>query len=107
NEIDPTVAKSDYTSNQLVGGLKTGKTVELKEDVNDDLPAGTVMKYSGDPVADTVNLDVDVQDYTDEALWEKTTPNIGYIDYATDRIFLGDTALVTEDRITYTHRPRV
>ena len=28
----------------------------------------------------------------------------GYVDYATDRIFLGDTSLVTEDTITYTNR---
>ena len=104
NEIDPLVAKSDYTSDQTVFGLKTGKTVELKSNVNGDLPVGTVMKYIGDPVADTVDLAVTAQDYTDDTLWEKSTPAVGYVDYATDRIFLGDTALVTEDVIDYTNR---
>jgi len=104
NEIDPLLAKSDYTTDQSAFGLMEGKTVELLSDVSDDLPAGTVMKYVGDPVSDTVNLAITAQDYTDESLWEITTPPVGYIDYATDRIFLGDTALVTEDVITYTNR---
>ena len=67
-EIDPLVAKSDYTSDQTVAGLKKGKTVELTADVNDDLPAGTVMKYIGASMADTVALAT--QNYADVSLWE-------------------------------------
>jgi hypothetical protein len=107
NEIDPLLAKSDYDSNAQAFGLMTGKTVELKTTVNSDLPAGTVMRYIGAPVADTVNLAVSAQDYTDDSLWEITTPPVGYVDYASDRIFLGDVALnglVTEDVINYTNR---
>ncbi|MCB1998993.1 MAG: LEPR-XLL domain-containing protein, partial [Rhodoferax sp.] len=102
-EIDPLVAKSDFTSDQTVFGLKSGKTVELTADVvGSALSAGTVMKYIGASVADTVLLAA--QDFTDAALWEVSTPSFGYVDYDTDRIFLGDTALVTEDVITYTNR---
>ena len=101
-EIDPLVAKSDYTSDQTVAGLKKGKTVELTADVNDDLPAGTVMEYIGASVADTVALAT--QNYADVSLWEKSTPALGYVDYDTDRIFFGDVALVTEDVIDYTNR---
>ncbi|HVK14038.1 MAG TPA: hypothetical protein VM597_35170, partial [Gemmataceae bacterium] len=104
NEIDPLLAKSDYTTAQSAFGLKTGKTVELLTEVNGDLPAGTVMKYVGAPVADTVNLAVAAQNYANPAVWEKSTPAVGYVDYATDRIYLGETGLVTEDVVNYTNR---
>jgi hypothetical protein len=109
-EIDPLIAKSDYTSDEQAFGLKTDSTVELKTTVNSDLPAGTVMRYVGDLVADTVNLAVSAQDYTDDSLWEKSSPAYGYVDYDTERIFLGNVALtsnvalVTEDTINYTNR---
>ncbi len=32
------------------------------------------------------------------------TPQIGYVDYANDRIYVGPNALVTEDTVTYTRR---
>src|SRR5262249_34510328 len=38
--------------------------------------------------------------------WTEHTnpPRIGYVDYANDRIYVGPTALVTEDTVTYSNR---
>lgn len=101
-EIDPLVAKTNHTSDQVISGLEPEQTVELKTAVNADLPAGTILKYIGVPLTGQVNLAT--QTYSDPQQWERSTPAFGYVDYATDRIFLGDVALVTEDTINYTNR---
>jgi hypothetical protein len=103
-EIDPTVSAGTYTTDSTTPALKNGETVLLNADVNVDLPKGTVMKYIGVDINASTNLSIAVQDYADEDLWEVTTPNFGYVDYDGNRIFLGDTSLVTEDAFTYTNR---
>ncbi len=103
-EIDPTVSAGTYTTDDTTSALKNGETVLLKADVNSDLPKGTVLKYIGPDINASTSLAIADQDYADEDLWEVTTPNFGYVDYDGNRIFLGDTSLVTEDTITYTNR---
>ncbi|RPH58114.1 MAG: hypothetical protein EHM89_12940, partial [Acidobacteria bacterium] len=98
-EIDPTVSAADFKSNQTGVNLFRGNTVQLVAD-EDGFAAGTVMKYRGEYLE---SADLSAQVYNSD-LWEETTPNIGYVDYANDRIYVGPNALVTEDTVTYTRR---
>lgn len=99
-EIDPTVSAADFNSLQTGVNLLNGDTVQLVFD-EDGFAAGTVMKYLG---TDATAADLTNQNYADPAIWIQTTPNIGYVDYANNRIYVGPNALVTEDTVTYTRR---
>ena len=103
-EIDPTVSKATYRSDETNGvHLKAGDTVELLQDVmNPHAPTqvlyrkGTVLSYLGTGTGNS--------EYANTSLWQEGTPNFGYVDYDRNQIFLGDTSLVTEDTVIYTSR---
>ncbi len=101
-EINPTVKYGDavYTSDQTVMLLSNGETVELLSDQG-DYGTGTVLKYVGTALS---NVNLSSQNYNDLTLWQPTTPNLGWVDYLHDRIYVGGTGLVTEDTVNYDTR---
>ncbi|MBS3951841.1 MAG: LEPR-XLL domain-containing protein, partial [Methylomicrobium sp.] len=112
-EIDPTVKGFDYKSTQTINRLENGKVVKLMNDFNDDLPKGTLLTYIGNTRNGSIDLTPEGtgagfsttgENYADDSIWEIKTPDFGYVDYDFDRVYLGDTALVTEDTITYANR---
>ena len=98
-EINPLAV---LNTEMTVSELKSGDMVELLSDFG-ALPAGTLLEYKGSYLTGTIDLSE--QNYSNGSFWvQTTTPPEGYVDYENDKIYVGNSGLVTEDVINYDSR---
>jgi hypothetical protein len=127
-EFDPTVAASDYTSDESVRRVAPRDTVKLVSDMQLDLGSGlqtveegTVLMYMGEQRRMSVNLGSKSSAGYEETfvnadgdtvpLWTVSSEPWGYVDYDKDRIAVynldneaSNWVVVTEDTIDYSAR---